>query len=31
MENWKKIGHKKLTNAPISSLVVSRNGKSLAL
>lgn len=31
MEDWTKIGTKKLADAPISSLAVSRDGKSLAL
>jgi hypothetical protein len=31
MEDWTEIGTKKLADAPISSLAVSRDGKSLAL
>lgn len=31
MMDWSRIGAKKLANAPISCLAVSRNGNSLGL
>lgn len=31
MEDWSKVGYKKLADAPIASLAVSRDGKFLGL